>query len=253
MYRQMTAGRRLILVLDSAANERQIRPFLSAGPSCLTIVTSRDRLASLVVQAGSRTINLGCLSESAAVGLLLRISGRQGEQTVARRLAASCGNLPVALSAVAAKAAAAPGTPLSALARELEDPFACLNLPIPGAADQSRLRDMFATSCDSLGSEMAFIFRVLGLLFTDQVKVPAVAAMLNLDQDTMRMCFEQMADMNLLERTASASQFHMHPLWRAYARCAVIEAEIAEMRTLAIRRLFSLPAQVPTWAVSSFR
>ncbi|XVS68069.1 helix-turn-helix domain-containing protein [Actinosynnema sp. CA-299493] len=41
LYREVTAGRRMLLVLDDARDAEQVRPLLAAGHGSLTVVTSR--------------------------------------------------------------------------------------------------------------------------------------------------------------------------------------------------------------------
>ena len=44
LYRSLTTGRRMLILLDNAATAEQVRPLLPAAPSCMVIVTSRSRL-----------------------------------------------------------------------------------------------------------------------------------------------------------------------------------------------------------------
>src|SRR5690606_2684256 len=45
LYRRLTSARRLVVVLDDATGETQVRPLLPTGPGSVTIVTSRSPLA----------------------------------------------------------------------------------------------------------------------------------------------------------------------------------------------------------------
>jgi hypothetical protein len=45
LYRSLLAGRRVMVVLDDAASERQVRPLLPSQPGCGAIVTSRVTLS----------------------------------------------------------------------------------------------------------------------------------------------------------------------------------------------------------------
>src|SRR5690606_12860835 len=71
-YRSLLAGRRVLLVLDDAFDEKQIRPLLPGGLGCAVLITSRNRLAGL---AGAHLIELGVLSPAEGIDLLTRIVG----------------------------------------------------------------------------------------------------------------------------------------------------------------------------------
>ena len=54
-YRTELNGRRMLVVLDNVATADDVRPLLP-GPSCHTMVTSRDRLAGLVARDGAQRL-----------------------------------------------------------------------------------------------------------------------------------------------------------------------------------------------------
>ena len=114
LYRSLLAGRRVLILLDNAAEEDQIRPLLPGSPGCLVIVTSRNELRGLIVTEGAHPVDLDLLSTAEARQLLSR---RVGESRVLAELPAAddiialCARLPLALMLVAARAAAHPGVP----------------------------------------------------------------------------------------------------------------------------------------------
>lgn len=105
LYRELTADRRLLVVLDDAGSSAQVRPLLPAGAGCVTLVTSRDRLGGLVVSEGARPVPVDILDDGDSTALLVSVLGARrvaAEPAAARRLAGLCGGLPLALRVVAA-------------------------------------------------------------------------------------------------------------------------------------------------------
>jgi hypothetical protein len=72
LYRGRLAGRKVLIVLDDAASEAQIRPLLPGEAACSVLVTSRRRLSGL---EGSRWVNLDEMSPSEGTELLAQILG----------------------------------------------------------------------------------------------------------------------------------------------------------------------------------
>ncbi|HEY4457127.1 MAG TPA: BTAD domain-containing putative transcriptional regulator, partial [Pseudonocardiaceae bacterium] len=124
LYRSLVADKRLLIVIDNAANTAQVTPLLPGSPSCTVLVTSRDRLTSLVAAHDAYPVPLDVLPEPDARALL---TARLGEHRIADEpdavadLLASCAGLPLALSIVAGRAQEHPEFPLTTLATELHD------------------------------------------------------------------------------------------------------------------------------------
>jgi NB-ARC domain len=105
LYRSLLAGRRMLIVLDNARNAQHARPLLPGSADCLVIITSRSQLAGLAAAEGAHLLSLGLLPDAEARKLLVT---RLNTARVAREPAALCAGLPLALSIVAARAAASP-------------------------------------------------------------------------------------------------------------------------------------------------
>ena len=145
LYRSLLAGRRVLVLLDNARDEEQVRPLLPAGPGCLVIVTSRSELAGLAATNGARLLALDVLTEAEAREQLDRHLGRArlaAEPQAVSELIRICARLPLALAIAAARAAARPAFPLAALAAELRDAAGRLD-----ALDHRRCRPAASGRC----------------------------------------------------------------------------------------------------------
>ena len=112
-YRSLLAGRRVLVLLDNAADAEQVRPLLPAGPDCLVLVTSRQ---PAVRPGGPRRRPSACAWTCSAPTrrtlLLERILG--GERVAAEPAAPPswprmCSYLPLALRIAAATLLDRPG------------------------------------------------------------------------------------------------------------------------------------------------
>jgi DNA-binding SARP family transcriptional activator len=119
LYRSMLAGRRVLVLVDDAAVAAQIRPLLPGSEGTAVLVTSSYRLADL---EGSRTIDVGPLSQSESLAMLAKVAGAErlaAEPRSAAAIAAACDGLPLALRIAGARLAANPALRVSDLAAEL--------------------------------------------------------------------------------------------------------------------------------------
>ncbi|TYB55368.1 helix-turn-helix domain-containing protein [Nonomuraea sp. PA05] len=102
LYRSVLAERRVLVVLDDAADDHQVHPLLPAGPGCRVIVTSRRRLTCL-----GESLSLDVPPVAEAVALFIRTAGvgraADAPLDVLREVVERCGRLPLAVCVAGAR------------------------------------------------------------------------------------------------------------------------------------------------------
>ena len=218
LYRSLVAGRRMLIVLDNARDAGHVRPLLPGSPSCLVLVTSRNRLTGLVAAEGARPIALDVLNTEEAGELLSRRIGSQRvslDPAAASDLAVLCAQLPLALTIAAARTITRPNRSLAALVSELRDARRRLDQLETGDAAIS-VRAVFSWSYRNLADPAARMFRLLGLHLGPDISVPAAASLAGVGAEYAAQLLAELADAHLATEDA-AGRFSLHDLLRAYA------------------------------------
>jgi DNA-binding SARP family transcriptional activator/tetratricopeptide (TPR) repeat protein len=238
-YRSLTAGRRLLVVLDNAASADQVRPLLPGSPGCLVVVTSRDRLAGLVASHGARRVVLDPLRPEEAEALLAEVVGAErveAEPEAAAELAGACAHLPLALRIAAANLADDPHQPIAGQVAALREGDRLAALEIdgdPGAA----VRAAFDASHRRLAPPERRLFGLLGLVPGPHVTAGAAAALAGGGEDEARGMLGRLAAAHLVDQYV-AGRYRLHDLLRLYAAERALEADERE-RLAATRRLLA--------------
>jgi DNA-binding SARP family transcriptional activator/tetratricopeptide (TPR) repeat protein len=237
LYRSMLAGRRMLVVLDNAANVEQVRPLLPGEPGCFVLITSRDRLGGLIARDGARPFRLDPLSPDEASELLSRLLGESrlaGDSESAVDLARTCAYLPLALRVAAAALAAEPDWPVHDYVKRLHDDR-LRTLVVEGDPD-STVGVAFDASYRALPGPAQRLFRLLGLPPGPDISVPAAAALAGLGVPETEALLNRLAAANLLDRPAHG-RYGCHDLLRAYAKEVCRKADPAAEREAAMIRL----------------
>jgi DNA-binding SARP family transcriptional activator/tetratricopeptide (TPR) repeat protein len=237
-YRSVTAGRKVLILLDNARDVDQVRPLLPGGPGCLVVVTSHDQLSGLTAAEGAYPITLAPLPAAEARRLLAyRVgAGRvAAEADAVDEIISRCGRLPVALAVVAARAATHPQFPLATIAKELRDAGAILD--VLGAGDPTiDLRAVFSCSYRTLRPATASLFRLLALHPGPQISTPAAASLAGCTTDQVRPLLAELARAHLTTEHLPG-RFTVHDLLRALATELVHTLDTDTGRRAAIRRI----------------
>ncbi|MFD8304018.1 BTAD domain-containing putative transcriptional regulator [Streptomyces sp. NPDC059690] len=218
LYRGVLADRRVLIVLDNAADSEQVTPLLPAAPGCLVIVTSRSRLSGLVARHGAHPLALNPLSAEESLELLARRLGDarvDAEPEAARAIVGLCAGLPLALSIVAARAALNPGFRLAGIAEELRQDHGSLDAFAGGDAGTDA-RAVFSWSYHALSPETAGLFRRLALHPGPDITVAAAAALAGVERRGVRTLLTELTGASLLIERAPG-RYVFHDLLRAYA------------------------------------
>ncbi|MEU4475159.1 BTAD domain-containing putative transcriptional regulator [Micromonospora sp. NPDC023888] len=233
-YQAQLRDRRVLIVLDNARSADQVRPLLPSSATCVTLVTSRNRMSSLIAADGAHPLTLGLLNEEEAGQLLRdRIGGdRTGKEPEALSdIARLCAGLPLALSIAAARAAVNPQFTLQALASDLGgsgllDRLADTDLSVD-------VRAVFSWSYRALTPAAARLFRLLGLHPGPEVTAAAAASLAGVQHRVANALLAELSGAHLTGERAPG-RYVLHDLLRAYAR-ELSEAE--PERHVAQRRL----------------
>ena len=238
LYRSLLSGRRVLIVLDNAYDEQQVRPLLPGNRECMVIVTSRRRLGGLVAAEGASMVTLEPLTNAESQDML---AGRldeariTGESQAADALIQFCAGFPLALAVTAAYVATCPRLSLAEIAAELRDEASRLTMMDVGDTTTS-VRAAFSWTYKYLSPAPARLFRLLGLHPGADITVAAAASLANITLDNARELLGQLVRMNLL-RQQGPGRFAFHDLVRVYAR-ELAEGHDSDEREAALSGLF---------------
>ncbi|MFG1871623.1 AfsR/SARP family transcriptional regulator [Micromonospora arborensis] len=217
LYRSLTAGKHLLILLDNAHNTEQVRPLLPATSTCLAVVTSRNPLTGLIATHGVHPLTLDVLSDDEARQVLVRRLGAdrvKADPTATGRIITACARLPLAL-AIAAARAQQTRFPLTVIAAELhgnEQRLDALDVGDP----TSQIRAAFSWSYTVLTPAAARLFRLLGLHPGPDIDIAAAANLAGYNTSQAQRSLAELVRASLLTEHVPG-RYIFHDLLRAYA------------------------------------
>ncbi|MFI7122014.1 NB-ARC domain-containing protein [Amycolatopsis sp. NPDC049868] len=212
LYRRLLGSRRVVVLLDNAADEAQVRPLLARSSGCLTLVTSRVALAGL---EAVRWLRLSSLTSSDAVGMLTTIVGAEriaAEPEAAAELVALCGYLPLAVRIVGNRLVARPHWSLTYLVTQLRDESTRLSSLRAG---DLQVRSAFEMSYRRLSPAARLVFRRLAAIpgadFGTELAEVATG------MTDIHLHLDELVDAGLLQGASVAGRFRFHDLIGIFA------------------------------------
>ncbi|MFJ1707159.1 NB-ARC domain-containing protein [Kitasatospora sp. NPDC088346] len=199
LWRSETARRRVLVVLEDAADAGQVLPLIPAAPGCLVMVTSRDPLPALLAH-GAVHHRLEPLAAEHGLRLLSRIVGEERtgrDPQGAAALVGFHGGMPLAIALAAADLVLQPDLPLRS------------GLPAPSPSGATRsdnpVRHAVDTALAHLSPQEAGFLQRLALVPAPDLDLASSAAATGTTRDQARLLLAELAARGLLDTAHRAA------------------------------------------------
>lgn len=220
MYRTVLTGRRMLILLDNAAGDAQVRPLLPGTNTVRVIITSRRPLTAFGPSLPSIPVEL--LTRFEALTLLAGASDR-GQDTVhepaAERIVELCGRLPLALRIAGARLASKRHWSLPHMAGRLTDRRSRLDELATG---DLAVRTSISMTVDGLPEPDRLALWALGGLWSGDFSGWLAAAVLACPVAQAENVLERLVDAQLVEPAqpdpAGRPRYRLHDLIRDFAQ-----------------------------------
>jgi DNA-binding SARP family transcriptional activator len=242
-YRSHLAGRHILVMLDDAASEEQVRPLLPGTGGCGVLVTSRAHLGALV---GTTRVSAPTLPAADAAALLARLIGAEraaAEPDAVAAVVERCGGLPLAVCVAGARLAVRPAWSVEEFERRMVGERRRL--------DELRVGDLnvrasIGLSYEALEPDTRRLCRRLGSVAAPDWPAWVATELLDrpdTDGPDAESMLDELVDVHLVEPVGrdavGQTRFRMHDLVAEYARERGLAEENESERTGAIDRVLS--------------
>ena len=228
MWRARMATRRMVLILDNAADSEQVAPLLPGAAGCLVLITSRRHLGDLPTTVIPVTLDI--LPADEAARMFRRLAPRaEAEPEKVAELVSLCGHLPLAISLLARLFTRHRAWNLDDLIRETTAKLLSIS------AENRTVAAAFDLSYRYLTADQQRFFRRLGLHPGVDIDDHAAAALTGTPLDQAIEHLDTLHSHHLVDEP-SYRRYRMHDLIRGYAQ-ALAGADPRAERERAVRRL----------------
>lgn len=233
-WRSQMAGRRMLVVLDNAVDEGQVRPLLPGAAKTLVVVTSRRYLGGL---EGTSPLFLDVLPAQDALALFEQVVGRtltEPDRAVAAEVVELCGRLPLAVRIAGSRLRHRPNWTVSDLVVRLRDQRRRTRFLTIG---DRTVAAVLGLSYRYLSPSQQRLFRLLGVHPGVDFEPYAVAALAGITPEEAEDGLDALVDDNLLLQ-GTGGRYRIHDLVRDCAHELANQHDTeAELRAAAHRLL----------------
>ncbi len=235
LYRRLVADRRMLVVLDNAANIDQVRPLLPGGGACTTLVIGRNRLPELTVHCGALPLTLDVLTNAESHELLTEYLGldRVAEAPAATsELVERCAGLPLALAVLAGRLRLHSRRSIAQFTTEFRTIVELLRDDDPWA----NVASVLSWSVQALTEEQRTALFTLSVAIGPDIGVAAATNLLASEQPGVETVLRGLENASLLSGLAPG-RWSMHELIREHVGDLAVANLPVELRESALRRL----------------
>lgn len=224
LYRQLTAGRRALVVVDHASSVAQVRTLVPATPDVFLLVVVSGRPFALEAER----IAVPALTDRYAVQMMRKVAGRQ-------EIARARARMPGVLEHCAGNAYALKAEAMSLLAEETG-----ARQRAAGPSARHPVRDAARRACDRLGPETARLVRLTALGGWPAIDAFLAAAAADVGPQEAARMLEDAVEVQLLDFVADGRYRFRPEVGRYLAETAGPEHGVAECSAAVERALGAL-------------
>jgi tetratricopeptide (TPR) repeat protein len=236
LFRSVSAGRALALLLDDAVSAAQVKALLPASPAGVVLVTSRHPLAGLLTD-GAEVLPVEPLDDGSAVDLLARHVGADrlaADRSSVEALVRLCAGLPIALCVAAAQLVLRPHRPVAKLVTDLRDDRK--RLDVLTMDDDLSVRATLDLSVRALSPDAAAAYVSIGVHPGRLVCTELIVATTRAGLGRARHALDELVDASLLQEIDD-EVYLCHDLVHAHARAEVEHRADATTRERLLRTI----------------
>lgn len=224
-FREITAHRRILVVLDDAATAAQVRALLPSSPTSAVLVTSRRELT--VLNRRVKPIPVGPFEDGPAIQLLAdSLDGVEVADAALRKLSKACGRHPMALQLIGAQLHGR-----SAISSYVDRVSADL-LQRLESDEQRSLEAGFEFGYSMLSAKQQHAYRLLGCHPAPEFSLQAAAALWGCSAADADDLLAGLSRASVVVR--AGARYRFHPLYQQHARTKPVDGD---ERDAALRRM----------------